>query len=30
LYLVLTLHSPRKNVLFKNVGRRAGTASPNI
>lgn len=30
LYLVLTLHSPRKNVLFKNVGRRAGTKSPDI
>lgn len=30
LYMVLTLHSPRKNVLFKNVGRRTGTASPNI
>jgi hypothetical protein len=30
LYLVLTLHSPRKNVLFKNVGRAEGTKSPSL
>lgn len=30
IYLVLTLHTPRKNVLFKNVGRIPGTRSPNI
>lgn len=30
LYLVLTIHSPRKNVLFTNVGRRAGTKAPAI
>jgi hypothetical protein len=28
IYLALTLHSPRKNVLFKNIGRIAGTRSP--
>lgn len=30
IYLVLTLHTPRKNVLFRNVGRLEGTRSPFI
>jgi hypothetical protein len=30
IYLVLTLHTPRKNILYKNVGRVAGTNSPFI
>lgn len=30
LYLTLTIHSPNKNVLFKNVGRISGTKSLSI
>lgn len=30
LYLVLTLHTPRKNILYKNVGRIEGTLQPGI
>lgn len=30
IYLVLTLHTPRKNVLFRNVGRIEGTRQPFI
>lgn len=30
LYLALTLHSPNKNILFKNVGRASGTKVVSI
>jgi hypothetical protein len=30
IYLVLTLHTPRKNILFRNIGRIEGTRSPFI